>query len=254
MHVANLKSIVYQFRMNIVEHHIKNQGKLPVYLQIAEIISREISAGILIDGQALAPERQLARNYGVTVTTLRKSLAHLTDLGLLVRKHGSGNYIRKNENAASIYSFFRLERPHGGGLPSARLIDFARLKKPLDYPAFGSSNHGYRFRRLRFLDGIPMAVEEIWLDQSCVSAINEKQISQSLYKFYKDHLGLWITHAEDWVGIAPYPDWAEGLLPIEQNTDCSFIERIGWSQQGQKVEYSRTWYDAKAARYVARIK
>ena len=254
MHVAKLKSMVYQFMMSNVEHHTKTHGKLPIYLQIAELISREISAGILMDGQSLAPERQLAHNYGVTVTTLRKSLAHLTDLGLLIRKQGSGNYINKNENAASIYSFFRLEHPHGGGLPSARLIDFAHLKKPSDYPNFGSSDHSYRFRRLRFLDGTPIAVEEIWLDQPCAKTIDEKQISQSLYKFYKDHLGLWITSAEDWVGIAPYPQWAEGLLSIENNTNCCFIERIGWSQHGQKVEYSRTWYDAKAARYVARIK
>ena len=72
-------------------------GKLPIYQQIAEQISREISAGLLIDGQRLPSERQLAVDYGVAVRTLRKSLARLTEMGLLTRKHGSGNYIRKND-------------------------------------------------------------------------------------------------------------------------------------------------------------
>ena len=49
-------------------------GKLPIYQQIAEQISREISAGLLIDGQRLPSERQLAVDYGVAVRTLRKSL------------------------------------------------------------------------------------------------------------------------------------------------------------------------------------
>ena len=109
-------------------------GKLPIYQQIAEQISREISAGLLIDGQRLPSERQLAVDYGVAVRTLRKSLALLTEMGLLTRKHGSGNYIRKNENTNSIYSFFRLELPQGGGFPSAYMLDVSSLKKPNDLP------------------------------------------------------------------------------------------------------------------------
>ena len=229
-------------------------GKLPIYLQIAEQISREISAGLLIDGQRLPPERQLALDYGVAVRTLRKSLARLTQMGLLTRKHGSGNYIKKNENSSSIYSFFRLELPQGGGLPSAHIIDANSLKKPAELPAFGNSNQGHRFRRQRFLNNTPVAAEEIWLDRSCAAHIQPAQISQSLYKFYKERLGIWIIRAEDWVGISPLPDWADGLLSLEAGAVCGYIERFGWSQSGEKIEYSRTWYDAQAARYVARLK
>ena len=66
-------------------------GKLPLYLQIAEQVSRDISAGLLNEGQRLPAERQMARDYNVTVRTLRKSLARLTETGLLFRKQGSGN-------------------------------------------------------------------------------------------------------------------------------------------------------------------
>jgi GntR family transcriptional regulator len=229
-------------------------GKLPVYLQIAEQISREISAGLLLDGQRLPPERQLALDFGVTVRTLRKSLDRLTKIGLLTRKQGSGNYIRKNENSGSIYSFFRLELPQGGGLPSAHIIDIASLKKPDDLPDFGQSEHGHRFRRQRFLDGIPVAAEEIWLDRSCATNIQPSQISQSLYKFYKDRLGFWIIRAEDWVGASCLPEWADGLISVRGGAVCGFIERFGWSQDEQKIEYSRTWFDTQAARYVARLK
>ena len=114
--------------MNRFSDRNYNSGKLPVYLQIAEQLSREISAGLLAEGQRLPAERQMAKDYNVTVRTLRKSLARLTETGLLARKQGSGNYIQKNENADSIYSFFRLERPQGGGLPSANLVRVDSLK------------------------------------------------------------------------------------------------------------------------------
>ena len=100
--------MVYQFRMNRGSDRNDNSGKLPVYLQIAEQLSREISAGLLAEGQRLPAERQMAKDYNVTVRTLRKSLARLTETGLLTRKQGSGNYIQKNENAAVSYTHLTL--------------------------------------------------------------------------------------------------------------------------------------------------
>jgi GntR family transcriptional regulator len=246
--------MVYQLRMDSLSDRNNKSGKLPVYMQISEQLSRDISAGILAEGQRLPAERQMAKDYNVTVRTLRKSLARLTETGLLMRKQGSGNYIQKNENADSIYSFFRLERLQGGGLPSARMVRVDSLKKPADLPNFGGSSFAHRFRRQRFLDGLPVAAEEIWLDRACAAKVNAAQVSQSLYKYYKDRLDVWIVRVEDWVGLSEVPQWADGLLAKAPGIRCGYIERYGWSQDNKKVEYSRTWYDADAARYVSRLK
>ena len=48
--------------------------------------------------------------------------------------------------------------------------------------------------------------------------------------------------------------WADGLLAIAPGIRCGFIERYGWSEENKKVQYSCTWYDADAARYVSRLK
>jgi len=232
----------------------KNTGDLPIYLQISEQISREISAGLLVEGERLPPEREMAQNYGVAVRTLRKSLARLTEIGLLARRQGSGNYIRKNENHASIYSFFRLELPNGGGLPSADIISIDTLPKPADLPAIGNADFGHRFRRLRYLDNVVAALEEIWLDGSVVPRIDPASVSESLYKFYREQLGLWIVRAEDWVSLAAVPDWRDARFPIVAGKQAGFIERFGFSQEGIKVEYSRNWFDPQTVRYVARLK
>ena len=94
-------------------------GALPAYLRIAELVSRQIDAGILADGHRLPPEREMADAYGVSVGTLRKALARLTEMGCLERRQGSGNYIRQTDRSAAIYTMFRLERPDGGGLGAA---------------------------------------------------------------------------------------------------------------------------------------
>ena len=69
---------------------------LPVYIQISEMLMREIIAGRLSDGERLLPERHLAKSLNISVGTLRKSLKDLEQKGALIRRHGSGNYIKFN--------------------------------------------------------------------------------------------------------------------------------------------------------------
>ena len=238
------------FAAKTEDEQAQQTGALPLFMQITELVARQIAAGHLSPDSKLPPERDMARDYGVAVGTLRKSLAQLTELGLITRKQGSGNYISRNEHAASLYSFFRLELLSGGGLPSARLLDVTRLQKPEDLPEFGSASFAHRFRRVRYLDDEAVALEEIWLDGSCADQISNDDISDSLYHFYRTRLGLWITKAEDWIGIDNPPAWYKGQI----ESQMGFIERFGWSNQGKKIEYSRTWYAPEKARYVSRLK
>ena len=137
---------------------------LPKYQQAAELLIRDIAAGRLSDGERLPPEREMAAGLDLSVGTLRKALAELEAQGLLERIHGSGNYIRHRADASGIYAFFRLELPDGGGLPTAEILSIDLMVKPSDLPQIGSGRSAHRIRRLRRLNDMPAAVEEIWLD------------------------------------------------------------------------------------------
>lgn len=145
-------------------HSKDTHTALPIYMQISESLMRDIASGRYVEGERLPPERSLAATYKTTVRTLRKSLAELEKNGMLERVQGSGNYVRYNADARSIYSMFRLELPTGGGLPSADILTVEYSEKPADLPDFGTSKHASMIRRLRYLDDIVIAVEEIWLD------------------------------------------------------------------------------------------
>jgi DNA-binding transcriptional MocR family regulator len=58
---------------------------LPVYLQIAELLARQIKAGYWHGGERLPTEAELALSLSVAVGTLRKSLALLEEQGVLER-------------------------------------------------------------------------------------------------------------------------------------------------------------------------
>ncbi len=224
---------------------------LPLYLQISELLIREIASGRLVDGERLPPERDMAKQQGTTVRTLRKSLSELEKKGLLERKQGSGNYIRAtaSHTAESVYSMFRLELREGGGLPTAQVLDVTPMKKDR---LWGEGETATRIRRLRFLNKHPIAVEEIWLDRQA-GAIDPAEISDSLYRYYRLQLGLWITRAEDRVSIDKTPDWAPEAFAPKRGEITAHIERYSWAQGRAPVEFSRTWFDTEKAHYVQRM-
>lgn len=229
-------------------------GSLPIYLQITELLIRDIAAGRLIDGEKLAPERDMAAELGIAVGTLRKALAELQNRGLLERVQGSGNYVRAVSDPKSLYAMFRLELITGGGLPTAEVLSVDRLPKPVELPRFGKSKEAHRIRRLRRLSGIPAAVEEIWLDGSYIDAVDREALSESLYLFYRKKLSLRIVRAEDQVGLDHVPNWAPDIFGQRPGSPVPHVLRISFDQNGERAEVSRSWFDHAVARYVSRLK
>lgn len=231
-----------------------SRGSLPMYLQIAETLVRDIAAGTLIDGEKLPPERDMAKDLGIAVGTLRKTLAELESRGLLERIQGSGNYIRAVNDPQSVYAMFRLELIEGGGLPTAEILSVNREPKDKSLPNFGRSSEGHRIRRLRRIGGKIAAIEEIWLDGSYVDSIAPEDLSESLYLYYRTRLNLWIAKAEDYIDLGRVPDWAPSSFRPARGDLLPHVLRISHSHEGDKAEVSHTWYDHTIARYVSRLR
>jgi GntR family transcriptional regulator len=235
---------------------------LPMYLQISEFLTREIAIGRWSEGDRLPPEAVLAHTLGVATGTLRKALAELHIRGLLVRKQGSGTYVKPHQQpnaqaeGKSIYDFFRLELLRGGGLPTATVVDFQKITHPKHVPYFAGNQAAqcYRVRRLRCLNSLPVAIEEIYFDVRHQSTLAIEDLGEAMYRFYQQRLGFWISRAEDRIGASAVPSWSPSLFAPLAGTVCPQIERTSWSGKNHIEEYSITWFDPLRCRYVNRLK
>lgn len=68
-----------------------------MYVQVADHIAARIEEGELPGGQRLPPERDLAGEYGVAYSTIRKSTELLRGRGLIITMHGRGTYVVPEE-------------------------------------------------------------------------------------------------------------------------------------------------------------
>jgi len=222
---------------------------LPLYLQICERLTREIGAGVHPDGARLPPEVVLARDHGVSVGTLRKALAELAARGLLVRRHGSGNYVRRSADPVGVYAFFHLETA-GGGLPGARTLAVDRRAPP---PALEAPwSPAWRIRRLRTLNDRPAALEEIWIDARHAERLAPGDLPETLYRHYAAAFGLHVARVEDRIAAARPPAWAPPDAGFRPAAACGLVLRRAESREGRVEEISRSWFDPAVAAYVAR--
>jgi len=226
---------------------------LPKSVQVSEMLIREIASGRIVDGARLPTEREMASDLGIAVGTLRKALAILEDKGLLDRIQGSGNYVRAKQDVESVYTFFRLELLEGGGLPTANALEVLRLRKPEEAEEL-PNEFAHRIRRLRFLNHVPVALEEIWLDDGFASSLKASDLLDSLYYYYKNSLGLVISQIEDRVGVSSVPDWSPAEYGLKPGQASGFIERLSYDQNGRPAEFSKTWFNQNVARYTIRLK
>jgi DNA-binding transcriptional MocR family regulator len=67
--------------------------KIPLYAQIREAIEHEIKEGLLKPGERLPTVTALAKEIGVTQTTIRRAFEDLTNAGLIISHVGRGTFI-----------------------------------------------------------------------------------------------------------------------------------------------------------------
>ena len=68
-----------------------------VYKQIADHLRAAIGRERLHQGDQLPSEAQLMNHYGVARMTVRRAVAQLRDLGLVVTVHGRGSFAAPRE-------------------------------------------------------------------------------------------------------------------------------------------------------------
>lgn len=98
-------------------------GTGPKYVQLADLMERDIAAGMLEAGDKLPPQRNLAYDIGVTIGTVGRAYQLMIERGLVVAEVGRGTYVRAQKRDEEFAADFGLS----GFLPQVCTIDLASV-------------------------------------------------------------------------------------------------------------------------------
>lgn len=230
------------------------QARGPLYRQLQRALRDAISDNRLGADEALPPERDLAEQFGVSRITVRKALDTLVSEGLLTRRQGAGTFVasRVEKNFSKLSSFSEDMISRGRRPESVWLSRSSGAVTPEESLTLGLSPGAlvYRFNRIRYADGAPMAVEHSTVPGFCLPS--ELAVEESLYEALDKHASRPIRALQRLRAVLFTGERAR-LLGVPDGSPGLLIERRGFLRDGRVVEFTQSYYRGDAYDFVAEL-
>lgn len=158
------------------------QSPVPLYYQLADILMNKIRSGEYPPGARIPSEHQLAATYGIGRPTARQATDLLVRKRILMRRRGSGTYVRPAAKEVNLFSLAGTTSAfHQEGISvTTTLLDGPRLAT---VPAEDAANPfagapAYFISRLRTVEDCPVLIEDIYLDSTVFRDIDRLDLRQ----------------------------------------------------------------------------
>ncbi len=233
-------------------------GHGPRYSQLYRHIASAITAGVLETDAQLPPERDLAEMADVSRVTVRKAVAQLVQEGVLDQRRGAGTFVRpplpKMEHSLSaLLSFTEYMRQRGKASTSQILRRGLFPPTPDEQMALGLAgvDRVARVDRLRFADGLPMALEYSSLPQDILA--DPDKVETSLYDVLRAR-GNAPTRAVQRITAVNLAAADAQLLHLPDGAAALRIDRTAYLPSGRPIEFTRGLYRSDIYDFVAELR
>ena len=220
-----------------------NEGRALKHVVVREYV-RTLVTG-MEPGSPAPSERVLVHRFGVARMTVRQAMDALVSEGLLDRIPGKGTFVARPPRASSGIASYTEEMGRRGFLAESQTL-LARREQagPGVARALGISEGDavIHWKRLRRADGIPMCLEDAYLNEVLLPGFLQSGMPTSLYDALGDR-GLRPNRAEDSVSADIASAEEAELLEIPVASPVLRQSRRALAEE-KVVEVSRSVYRA----------
>ena len=232
---------------------------IPLYSQIEQSIMEKIKKGILLEGQLLPSEQDLARSYNVSRMTARQALHGLKQNGYVVTIRRKGTFVTTPKIEKTLISLqgFSQEMRGGGMRPSSIVLDHGLILPPVDVVErlqLQKDEKVFKLRRLRLADKVPIAVEISYTPEKYFPGIDRVDFEkESLYSVLQNRYGASIGWSVDAIEAARATIEEARLLTVPRGSGILSITRLVMSPEGRPIEACFSRYRSDRYRATVRI-
>ncbi len=179
------------YEQEIFEDMLNSRSPIPLYHQLAEILIGRIRSGEYPPGTRIPSEHALAGTHGIGRPTVRQAIDLLVRKRMLLKKRGSGTYVRPEEKEVDLFSIAGTTSAfHKKGLSVAttilektRLVEISGDRRN---PFAGRK--AYFFSRLSRVEETPVLIEDLYLDPELFPDIDKVDMTgQSLSRVVEEN-------------------------------------------------------------------
>jgi GntR family transcriptional regulator len=214
-----------------------------LYVQIQRDLRAKVESGQWPVGAKIPTEPELQKTYGVSRGTVRRAVDELARQGYVVKKHGRGTFVRSTSPILqkSELASFTHQLSAQGLAPTNRLLSAGRIRaaeaEGQVKEAFGLTNEAevIHIRRLRLGDGVPLAIQSVYLLLASCPGILEEDLSH-LFQLYETRYGVRISLADETIRVGQAAEDEAALLEIAPGDPIVIRDRISLTPDGEPFE------------------
>ena len=231
--------------------------RMPKYYQVKRQLL-DLTAS-MSPGSPVPPERELARQYETSRTTVRQALAELVIEGRLLRMQGKGTFVAKPKVAQllELASYTEGMRQHGLH-PQTRILEVGYVTADEHLAGLLGIRPGgraLRLHRLRLADGEPMSIDTSHLPARRFPGLR-KQLERhaSLYETLRTDFGIHLAEAEETIETVLADPHDAQLLGVDPGIPLLLLSRHAIDSTGHPVEWAQSWYRGDRYKFVTRLR
>jgi GntR family transcriptional regulator len=222
-------------------------SRVPRYHQIAQTLRERIIAGGHGPGKRLDTQRSLAREFGVTLMTLRQALDLLERDGLIARRHGLGTFVARpsiDYDILHLRAFAGDLSALGEDVATRFVRSYAAAADRGVAAALGLREREgvFALERLRLVDGEPVSFQSSYLPAALGDEVSKADLAVTpLRQVLAFKLGIEITAARETVSAVSLERRAARELGCRPGIPAFRSDRVSVGADGTPVVYDRVF-------------
>lgn len=219
---------------------LKQDAITPLYVQLMEELETSIRNGVYKPGDKIMTEAEMAREYGVSLITVRKAVGSLMEKGLVVRKQGKGTFVTKpkySRNMKKLQSFTEMCEQMGVK-PGARVLEnrlIAAGKKVADRLGIEPGSNVVYISRLRLADGEPVQVEKSYFPLKYAFLLEEDLNDGSMFECLKEKAGAKVASSEKMIELCRATAEEAALMDVKKGDYLLFVKSTAYDENGEPM-------------------
>ncbi|KMY56906.1 GntR family transcriptional regulator [Geobacillus sp. FSL K6-0789] len=238
---------------------INKQSPIPIYYQLEQYIKEKIEKGEWQPGEIIPSERELAGMYDISRMTVRQAVNNLVNDGYLIRRRGKGTFVaaQKIEQPLKGLTSFSEDMRARGMEPGTIVLSFETVpasEKLAEGLGVAEGDDLYKVRRLRLADGLPMALETLYIPVHLVPGLTRDVVSGSVYEFIEKEKGLVIGSAVQTLEASVARQVEAEHLKMKEGAPVLLLERRTHLVDGRPLEVVKSVYRGDRYKFMIEMK
>ena len=221
----------------------------PMYEQIAEILKDEIMDKKYDPSGSIGTHAKLAERFGVSLITIRKAIAILSQQGLLDVAQGKGTFVKNTVLHENLTRLTGIENIISESHLSSDIsvLTFEVIDTPAHFDTElrrGLGKKCLHIEMVHTMEGVKAAYAETFLPLKYGEYITKSDVEKyTIYQLYESKLNMSLGNGRQSIRADAASKRVAEVLDLCEGWPVLSISRRGFTSSGELVEYMNLTYE-----------